>query len=69
MKKIILTIILTALGTIVLTAPALATTIVSLSPANINAVSGNNFNVVITAINSVLDGKSVMYTDNKWISI
>ena len=29
----------------------------------------NNFNVVITAINSVLDGKSVMYTDNKWISI
>jgi len=47
MKKIILTIILTALGTIVLTAPALATTIVSLSPANINAVSGNNFNVVI----------------------
>ena len=47
MKKILITILLTALGIAVLAMPALAATTVSFSPASVNVVSGKSFNVVV----------------------
>lgn len=47
MKKTLFTILLGAFGVMVLAAPALAATSVSLSPASVNAVSGKSFNVAI----------------------
>ena len=47
MKKILFTFALTVVGAMVLAAPALAVTTVSLSPVSVNAVSGRSFNVVI----------------------
>lgn len=46
--KNIFKILLVILGAVVLASPALAVTIVSLSPASINVGSGQNFNVSIT---------------------
>ena len=48
MKKTILTTISTAIVILVLTMPASATTIVSLSPASVNVAQGQNFNAVIS---------------------
>src|SRR3989338_8292277 len=46
-KKILTTIALTILGTIILTAPTLAATLASLSPANVSVTSGKSFNITI----------------------
>ncbi len=50
MNKTIFTIILGALGTVILAMPVLAATALSLSPTSINVTQGQNFNLVV-AIN------------------
>ena len=48
MKKTILIITLVIIGGIILTVPALASTLVSLSPANVSVTSGKRFNITIS---------------------
>src|SRR3989344_1998736 len=48
MKKTILIITLVIIGGIILTVPALASTLVSLSPANVSVTSGKSFNITIS---------------------